>query len=650
MQISYSRVEKFKQCPYAYKLRYVDGIKSIFNCDPKNALIQGTAVHTGLEKGIEAALEQYAAAYPVLTDDIITEQIMLEIQLEKARNICLKGDFEVKITNDEFIGFIDLLTANGDGTFDIYDFKFSNNKDNYRRSAQLHVYKTMFEYICELPIRELHYLMIPKVNLKRKQNESTESYRSRVLSEARKADYEPYFMDVAFNSAKVTDWFMAAQRMMCTRKFDKKPTRLCNWCEYQAYCEKGNDYMLLPKNERREKKVITEPNMWLYGDSYVGKSTFVDQFDDVLFANTDGNTDNITSPVIPIANEVFTEGRLKKEVLAWEKFKELVEELEKKDNTFKTVALDLFEDLYEHCRVYMYKKLGIEHEQDAGFGKGWDMVKTEFFSTVKRLNHLGYRVIFISKELATEVKLKNGSGYTTYKPNIQDKVAQVITGVVGMTVRAYIDEGEHKLQLQKKENVFGGGRFEFKHPTCTLEVDAFIDELKLAQDDSVKAEGGRKSRKVADAEKQSRSRKEEKPEAQDAPEETEQADIDSSNATTSSDATASADSTGSEKPRTRTRRSRTEETVPDTVSDNVPTEATDNGAIPNEEPAPRTRVRRTRNEESSAADIQNGNIDEDAPKRERKRRERATEAESTPEVPASTEDAPRTRTRRKRGE
>ncbi|WP_415874715.1 ATP-binding protein [Clostridium sp.] len=157
--------------------------------------------------------------------------------------------------------------------------------------------------------------------------------------------------------------------------------------------------MLLPKNERREKKIDVNPDMWLYADSYVGKSTFVDKFDDLLFLNTDGNTDNTTSPVIKIADEVIYEGRLKKVKMAWEVFLDAVTELEKKENTFKRVCIDLVEDLYEHCRLYNYKKLGIDHEQDAGFGKGWDMVRTEFLSAMKRLKNLGYQIIYVSKEL-----------------------------------------------------------------------------------------------------------------------------------------------------------------------------------------------------------------------------------------------------------
>ena len=34
--------------------------------------------------------------------------------------------------------------------------------------------------------------------------------------------------------------------------------------------------MTLPKNIRREKKIDERPDFWIYGDSYVGKSTFVD--------------------------------------------------------------------------------------------------------------------------------------------------------------------------------------------------------------------------------------------------------------------------------------------------------------------------------------------------------------------------------------
>ena len=46
---SYSRVECFKQCPYKYKLKYVDEIKTLPNYDADNALHIGTMLHKAIE-------------------------------------------------------------------------------------------------------------------------------------------------------------------------------------------------------------------------------------------------------------------------------------------------------------------------------------------------------------------------------------------------------------------------------------------------------------------------------------------------------------------------------------------------------------------------------------------------------------------------
>ena len=239
--------------------------------------------------------------------------------------------------------------------------------------------------------------------------------------------------------------------------------------------------MILPENKRRKEEIITDPDVWIYADSYVGKSTFVDHFDNVLFVNTDGNVSNITSPYVRISDELVTEGRMSRKVLAWTKFREVIDELEKHDNTFEIVALDLVEDLYEHCRFYVFDQLGIKHESDGSYGKGWDVVRTEFLSQMKRLKSLGYRIFYISKEIVNEITYSNGQKVSTFKPNINDKVANVLAGTVTMTLRAYMDERGHYLQLKKRENVFGGGRVTFHQDRCDLTVEAFNEALLAAQ-------------------------------------------------------------------------------------------------------------------------------------------------------------------------
>lgn len=478
-----SAITQYKQCPYKYKLQYIDKLKVIPSYNPNNALILGTAIHYGAETGnIAQAIKYYYSQYPIITDEHINEIMKLEHLLPQVLdfiNQFPKVEHEVPFKIGTFHGTADLLAHNEDGTVDLYDYKYSDNIDNYLESPQLHIYKYFLEQ-CGYKINRLGFIFIPKTWIRQKQDESIYQFRRRLQDTLKDMTIQIKYLEYA--QSKVTDSLITAIEMLEVKEFNKKPSGLCHWCEYEEYCIGGNDYMILPENKRRERKIDRSPDMWIYADSYVGKSTFVDQFDDLLFINTDGNIDNTTSPVIQIKDEITVSGRLTNRKFAWEVFLDVVAELEKKQNDFKRVCIDLVEDLYEHCRLYTYDKLGIEHEQDAGFGKGWDMVRTEYLSTIKRLKSLGYQIIYISKEVTNEINLKNGAKVTTIKPNINDKVANILAGTVDLTVRAYMDGEDRFLQLEKKENIFGGGRFNFKVDKTKLDKDEFIKALEDAQE------------------------------------------------------------------------------------------------------------------------------------------------------------------------
>lgn len=485
---SYSRVGTFTQCPRKFELNYVDGLEVPFNCDAANPLVIGTMLHECIEVGVDEAIVNYKAAYPVMTDLMVNELMKIRVLGSRARELAwrmLDDDidpvFEVKVEDDSgFVGFIDMLIPRGNGLWTMLDFKYSNNVDRYLESGQLSVYKYFYEktHPGEI-IQDMAFLIVPKTMIRQKKTEDLYQFRERLA--ATLDDMWPKLYRVEYDPEKVADFAVGTCTMANATEFPKHESRLCDWCDYKDLCLGGNDMFILPKNERRAEAVITDPDMWIYADSYVGKSTFIDHFDDVLFINTDGNTQNITSPFVQIADELVTEGRMTRKVLAWAKFREVVDELEKHDNTFKVIALDLVEDLYEHCRFYVFDQLGIKHESDGGYGKGWDMVRTEFLSQMKHLKSLGYRVIYSSKELVTEITYANGTKVSTFKPNLPDKVANVLAGTVTMTLRAYMDERGHFLQLRKNENIFGGGRIDFKRDRCELTVEAFNAALLEAQ-------------------------------------------------------------------------------------------------------------------------------------------------------------------------
>jgi len=485
MQFSHSRVECFENCPYKFKLRYLDELDTLPNDDPDNALILGTSIHTGLEKGVDAAVNEYLMAYPIITDEHINEAMKLEYLIPLAKDLLPNGgEFEKLISTPDFIGFMDYLVPlspyeydrrfDSREAYDLYDFKYSNNAAKYRESPQLHVYKYFFERANPgKRINKMFFLMIPKVKIKKDKKENLEAFRRRIQAELNKT--KPFTMEIDYSFDKVADFMLGMKHVLEETTFNKNHGYLCNWCEYQNYCEKGEDYMLLPKNERRNIEKVNKRTIWLYGAPFSGKTTFANEFPDVLMLNTDGNITFVDAPYIPIRNEVKVEGRMTKTTLAWDIFKNVIAELEKKDNSFRTIVVDLLEDLYEYCRLYIYQQMGITHESDDSF-RAWDKVRTEFLSTLKRLMNLDYEnIILISHEdTSKDITKKGGDKITAIKPNLQEKAANKVAGMVHIVARVVADGDVRTLSFKQNEVIFGGGRLTVTRNEIPLDIDEFM--------------------------------------------------------------------------------------------------------------------------------------------------------------------------------
>jgi phage nucleotide-binding protein len=480
MQFSHSRLECYKSCPYKYRLRYLDRVKTLPSDKPDDPLILGSALHKGIEAGVEAGVAQYFASYPVITDAHVNEQIKLEHWIPIVRAMFPGGQSEVMVSDADFLGFIDLVVpargfhgAEMPGLCDLYDFKYTSNARRYADSEQLHLYRYFFERLNPgKRVRSLGYVIIPKVSPKPRPGEAVRDYRQRLRSELSRKKVE--ILNVEYDPEYVVDFFRGVKGALEEKEYPKNPGYLCNWCEYQDFCQKGVDYMLLPNNERRELNAVNKRVVWLYGAPFTGKTTFANAFPDPLMLNTDGNIKFVDAPYIPIRDDVRMEGRMTKRTLAWEVFKEAVAELEKKQNSFRTIVVDLLEDLYEHCRLYMYDQMGITHESDDSF-RAWDRVRTEFLSTMKRLMNLDYEnIILISHEDSTkDITRKGGDKLTSIKPNIQDKVANKVAGMVDIVARIVADGEERTMSFKSNEVIFGGGRLQVRVKEIPLDYEAF---------------------------------------------------------------------------------------------------------------------------------------------------------------------------------
>lgn len=552
MQISHSRVECFEGCPYRYKLRYIDKYEVLKPDNADNPLFLGTALHTGIEKDVKTAIDEYYKNFTVITDEHINEAMKLEFQIPRAKALLPQGEYEVQIQDEDFIGFIDLLVpVSGEELFDevgnsvieptvydLYDFKYSNNVYHYKDSPQLHLYKYYFEKTHPgKKIRNMKFMLVPKVNIRQKKTEELSDFRQRIQDELQKTEIK--FLEIDYNPEYIINFLTNTKRMLEETEFKKEEGWLCNWCEYQEYCKKGYDYFMnLPKNERRNIEKISKKTLWLYGSPFSGKTTFANKFPDPLMLNTDGNIKFVDAPFIPIKDEVKVTGRMTQRKFAWEVFKEAIAELEKKENDFKTIVVDLLEDTYEYCRLYMYDQMGITHESDDSF-RAWDKVRTEFLSTLKRLMNLDYEnIILISHEDASkDITKKGGDKITAIKPNLQEKAANKVAGMVDMVARIVADDNKRTLSFKSNEVVFGGGRLTTSVNEIDLEYDLFLTVYEEANKSTIaKMKGEEKPKTTSKEENEEKTENEE-----------------------------------SEQPKTRSRRSKkSEEMTTEEMIDNIP--------------------------------------------------------------------------------
>lgn len=457
--ISFSQLSTYQYCALAYKYKYLDGIDvEPDNSDPANPLFIGRAIHEGIAKGIDAAIELYDSFYPLEEDKHIEEKLKLEYLIPKVQALLPKGEkrYEFYFNVSNFVGYIDLLVKTAEGTYELYDFKYSSNPDKYKESPQVHMYRYALSLLYpNIKISRMGYIMIPKTAIRLKKAEEVSVFRSRLRGLL--DEMQPYILDVSYNEELAKRSLQELQGLDNLPIYPPAEEKKCRWCEYALYCKTG-DLNMIPVNQRRQVQNLWKNiKVYIYGAPYSGKTTAAESFPNPLFFNTDGNYNSFTAPYIAVKDTEENGFPVK----GWEKFLKDVDELLATPNHggYETVVIDQVDGLYELCRRYVCDKLHISHESEDST-KAWDITRTEFIVPIKMLaSDPEINLVLISQEDSTrDLFSRSGNKVTSFKPNIQEKVAIRLSSFVDMTMRLVNDTKGHYFSFKSDSNQFGGCR------------------------------------------------------------------------------------------------------------------------------------------------------------------------------------------------
>jgi hypothetical protein len=161
---------------------------------------------------------------------------------------------------------------------------------------------------------------------------------------------------------------------------------------------------MLPTERTKKKTDLRDFTIMVYGLPKIGKSTACARINDAIFIPTEPGHNSL---------EIFRTPQVE----SWKHFLEIAKELSTKKHEFKTIIIDLFDELYQHCANYFCEKKGVEHEGDIGFGKGISMIRMEVKRVISKLANLPTGLILVSHSSELQTETRTGAIKTRLRPS-----------------------------------------------------------------------------------------------------------------------------------------------------------------------------------------------------------------------------------------
>lgn len=180
----------------------------------------------------------------------------------------------------------------------------------------------------------------------------------------------------------------------------------------------------------------------IYGEPGVGKSVFASQFPNPFFLTTDGNYEWL--------EDFGAKPEAHHRVDSWADFVDYIN-----NNSFDgydTIVVDLLEDLFKWNEYEFVQKNRLDHVSDAGYGKGYDITRNDFFIELTKLLNKDKHVVLIMHEVVITTKDRRGVEKHSYKPSnrLPDKVLDMVEGRLRFVLRAYFQDVDVDGRLAQK--------------------------------------------------------------------------------------------------------------------------------------------------------------------------------------------------------
>jgi len=289
---SHSRLSTFEQCPYKYKLQYIDKVET--EIPESIEAFLGSCVHKVLEKlyrdlkyqkhnsledlikylheiwekdwedSILIVKEDYGPDnYLKMAEKFITDYYNRYHPFDQGRTIALEDRILISLDSEDAYklqGYIDRLVESSDGFYEIHDYKTNSRLPLPKyiesdRQLALYMIGVKNNYPDARGVKLIwHFLAFDKEIDSTRSDEELEALKKETIKLIDKIESE--------------------------KSFDANVTFLCDWCEYRPVCKQW--VHLYKIKEMPESKYLSEPGVKLvnrYAELKNKKKKFDDELD-----------------------------------------------------------------------------------------------------------------------------------------------------------------------------------------------------------------------------------------------------------------------------------------------------------------------------------------------------------------------------------
>jgi putative RecB family exonuclease len=272
---SHSRLATYENCPQQYKLRYIDKLELPDAAEGIEAFL-GSRVHEALEKlhkelilSKQNSLEDLISYYKDIWQknwnenvtvvkkgftsdhyhqagiDAIKSYYQRYQPFQQGKTLTTEMLISFKIDDFTFQGYIDRLSQNEQGVYEVHDYKTSGSlpaQQKFDEDRQLALYQIgIREKFTDAKDVKLiwHYLLFDKEFVSERTGDQLEDLKKEIVSLIKTIEKDT--------------------------KFQPNESRLCDWCEYPQYCPaRKHEYKVqdLPPNKYLKEKGVSLVNQY----------------------------------------------------------------------------------------------------------------------------------------------------------------------------------------------------------------------------------------------------------------------------------------------------------------------------------------------------------------------------------------------------